>query len=118
MANDANERYTLYALPLTTDNIFVAAGHRFSRATPTPEPGYVLIYTNGEAPKGAEIIGEERASMLSVADMRWLCDNRVALIADELERHKDEVPTELAKTIEALETELQRKKQEISQRGE
>ena len=40
--------YRLYALPLTANNIRAAAQERFSRATPTPAPGYVLVYTDGE----------------------------------------------------------------------
>ena len=118
IANDAIQKYKLYALPLTTENIMAAANERFSRATPTPEPGYVLIYTNGEAPKGATEITEEHADLLSTADARWLMDTGAALAAEEIEKHKPEVLKGISESIEALEEELKRKKEEISQRGE
>lgn len=117
MANDA-KKYTLYALPLTAENIMAAANERFSRATPTPEPGYVLIYSNGDAPKDATEITAEHAELLSPADARWLLDSGAALAAEELEKHKPEVLKGLSDSIEALEAELQRRKDEISQRGE
>lgn len=113
MANDATEKYRLYALPLTNDNILIAAHERFSRATPTPEPGYVLIYTNGEKPDGAVCIDADHASLLTAADARWLLDSGAALAAEELEKHKPEVLKGLSESIEALEEELKRKKQEI-----
>ena len=115
MANDAKKKYALYALPLTAENIMAAAEERFSRATPTPEPGYVLIYTDGQQPKGSQTITAERADMLTAADARWLMDCAAALAAEELEKHKSEVLQGLSESVEALEAELHRKKEELSQ---
>ena len=114
MEKDAEKRYALYALPLTTDNIMLAANERFSRATPTPSPGYVLIYTNGEQPRGATEITAEHADLLSAADARFLMDCGAALAAEELEKHKPEVLKGLSETVEAREAELERKKKEIT----
>ena len=121
MAKDAKKAYKLYALPLTTENILIAAEERFSRATPTPEPGYVLIYTNGNKPEGAKEIKAEHAELLSPADARWLLDTGAALVAEEIEKHKPEILKglqELSESMEVLENELKKKKDEISQRGE
>ena len=115
MESDARKKYALYALPLTEDNIRTAADARFSRATPTPEPGYVLIYTDGKMPKGAQEITPERASMLTAADARFLLDSAAALAAEELEKHKTEALQGLSESVEALEAELKRKKEELSQ---
>lgn len=111
---NAEKKYALYALPLTTENIMLAANERFSRATPTPSPGYVLIYTSGEQPSGAAEITAEHADLLSAADARFLMDCGAALAAEELEKHKPEVLKGLSETVEALEAELERKKQEIT----
>lgn len=116
MEENAKKKYALYALPLTTQNILTAAGERFSRATPTPEPGYVLIYTCGEKPQGSQEITAERANMLSAADARWLLDSGAALAAEELEKHKKEALQGLSESVEALEAELQRKKEQLSNR--
>ena len=77
MANDAKQSYKLYALPLTTENILAAANERFSRATPTPEPGYVLIYSEGQKPEGStEITAEhENGTFRNVGKMRYRTEN-------------------------------------------
>lgn len=110
--------YRLYALPLTAENIGKAANERFSRATPTPEPGYVLIYTAADAPEGAAEITQERADLLTPADVRWLIDSKAAIIADELRKNETEVLKTMGEQVEALEHELRRKKDEITGKGE
>ena len=117
MANDAKQSYKLYALPLTTENILAAANERFSRATPTPEPGYVLIYSAGQKPEGSTEITAEHAELLSPADARWLLDSGAALAAEEIEKHKPEVLKGLSDSIEALENALKVKKEEIKNEG-
>ena len=110
--------YRLYALPLTSNNIKTAAQERFSRATPSPAPGYVLVYTDGEKPRGSEEITKERVNLLSPADERWLFDSNTALIAEQIELHKPDVMAGLSQSIEALETELRKRKKELESRGE
>ena len=110
--------YRLYAMPLTANNIRAAAQERFSRATPSPAPGYVLVYTDGEKPRGSEEITKERVDLLSPADERWLFDSNTALIAEQIELHKPEVMKGLSESIAALETELRKKKAELEARGE
>ena len=120
MADKTKKKYRLFALPLNAKNIEIAAQERFSRATPTPEPGYVLIYTDGTTPAGAEENTEERVNLLSQADEQWLFDSNAALIAQELERNHSEMMERLSNNIEALQEELYRKKQELlnQQQGE
>ena len=118
MANDAERKYALYAMPLTAENILAAANERFSRATPTPEPGYVLVYTDGDQPNGSREITAEQADLLTAADARWLMDCGAALSAEALEKHKTEIFKGLSEDLENLERELQRAKEKIEQRGE
>ena len=110
--------YKLYAMPLNAGNIEIAAKQRFSRATPAPAPGYVLIYTTGRKPAGSEEITEERVELLTQADKQWLFDSNAAIIAEEVEKHKPEMLTGLSEQIAALEAELRRRKTEIDTEGE
>ena len=118
MENHAKNTYRLYALSLTAENIEIASNERFSRATPKPEPGYVLIYTAGKAPAAAQEIGGERVKLLSQADAVWLLDSNAAIVAEEFEKNGKEVFQELSERVEALENELRRKKEEIDRKGE
>lgn len=117
MAEEGKKTYRLFALPLTISNIKIAADVRFSRATPTPEPGYVLIYTDDDRPNGAYEITENDANLLSAADKRWLFDSNAAIIAEEIELQKPDILRGLSERVEALETELKRKKEELSEKG-
>lgn len=110
--------YRLYALPMTGENIALAAGERFSRATPTPEPGYVLVYTDGNAPTKSVEVTADTASLLTPPDIRWLIDCGAAVAAEELEKHRPEVLRDMSEKIEALETELRKKKEELNRKGE
>ena len=109
---DAKKTYRLYALPLTAQNIGIAATERFSRATPTPEPGYVLIYTCGEQPQGATEIDESKSALLTQQDLRWLMDSGAAILAEEIEKNTHKVFSNLSESVERLEEELARAKQE------
>ncbi len=117
MDNDAKKAYKLFALPLTSENIALAAKERFSRATPAPEPGYVLIYTDGNAPENAAEITKDRAGLLTAADERWLIDSNAVLIADQLAANETEVLRGLSEKIEALDAELKKRKEEYERKG-
>ena len=109
--------YRLYALPLTAENIALAAKERFSRATPSPEPGYVLIYSETGTPIcGAVEITENEVSCLSGGDSRWLFDCNTAIIAEEIKRHEEEVVKDMAFRMEALESELRKRKEELDRK--
>lgn len=110
--------YKLYALPLLMHNVERAARYRYSRATPTPYPGYVLIYTDGDQPPGSQEITEDQKEMLTAEDARWLMDSRSAILFEELEAHLREMNKKLPDVIDALETELRRKKEETTNGGE
>lgn len=100
------KKYKLYALPLDAKSIEKAAKYRFSRATPNPAPGYVLIYADGRKPNDAVEITEKTASCLSPADVQWLIDSGAAILADEIEKNKPEVLKHLSESVETLENEL------------
>ena len=116
MADIEKTVYRLYAMPLNAQSIANAAQERFSRATPTPEPGYVLIYTAGSAPEMSQEITKENINRLSPADERWLFDSNAALIAEEIRRREPEILSGLSEKIEALEKELERKKKEFEEK--
>lgn len=118
MAEDAKKTYKLYALPLTAGNIGKAAEERFCRATPTPAPGYVLIYTDGNPAEHALRVTEEFAKLLTQADIRWLMDCNAAIFAEEVEKNRDEVMHSLSDSVEFLEAELKRRKEELETKGE
>ena len=109
--------YKLYALPLTLHNIEIAASERFSRATPMPEPGYVLVYKSDNPPDGAFEITADAVNLLSPADERWLFDCNTALIAEQIELHEPDMLMGMAETISALENELKKKKEEFEKKG-
>lgn len=119
MADVVEEKtvYRLFAMPLTSENITIASNERFSRATPFPAPGYVLIYTDAEKPDGAEEITKDRVELLSPADEQWLFDSNVALIAEEIELHKDDYFMRIGERIDALEDELKRQKGAMERKG-
>lgn len=104
------KKYRLYALPLNANSIEKASKYRFSRATPTPAPGYVLIYTDGRKPNESVEIKNKDAERLSSADARWLYDSNAAIVADEIEKQKPEVLKSLSDSVEALERELEKVK--------
>ena len=114
MAETEKKKYKLYALPLTNANIEVASNERFSRATPTPAPGYVLIYTDGKKPNGAKEITANNAELLATADKRWLFDSNAALIAEEIEANRPQIIKSLSESVEKLEHELKQKQQELA----
>lgn len=117
MADIEKTVYRLYALPLTLENIKVAAQKRFSRATPTPAPGYVLIYTEEEQPEGSKEITKDQINLLSPADEQWLFDSNAVLIAEQIEKKQPEILKGLADSIEALEAELKRQKEAFDMKG-
>lgn len=118
MNSDPKKTYEVYALPLTTENVSLASEYRFMRATASPAPGYVLVYTEQEPPEGSIHIDEDKAQMLTDTDWRWLMASRTELIAEALEEHASETLEDLSNTVAALERELQRKKRELEAEGE
>lgn len=108
--------YRLYAMPPTWDAILLATKERYARATPVPEPGYVLIYTDGEKPNGAQEITEDRRELLSDADRAWLLECGASILAEEAAKNKPMLDA-LSERIEALEKELKRRKEEL-EKGE
>lgn len=110
--------YRLYAMALTWESIYIAERERFSRATPTPEPGYVLIYTADKQPEGSRIITEQQRDLLTKADMTWLSECGATILAEEAAKNQTQLMESLSERITALEEELKRRKQEFEAKGE
>lgn len=114
---DGKITYRLYALPLTWESIYIAERERFSRATPTPEPGYVLIYTADKQPERSKAITEQQRELLTKADMTWLAECGATILAEEAARNQSKLMESLSERVTALEEELRRRKQEIKTKG-
>lgn len=110
--------YKLYAMPLSAKSMKEMAKARFSRATPFPDPGYILVYTDGEPPKDSAEITKEREELLSEADKTWLNDTNRTIIAEVVERHRPDILKSLSDRMSALEAELKRRKQEMMEKGD
>ena len=115
--SDAITTYRLYALPLTTESILTAMNERFSRATPKPEPGYVLIYTAGKQPDGSQQITEDNQTLLSSDDQTWLLESGAVILAEEAAKQQPILMQNLSERVEALEKELERRQREIERKG-
>lgn len=113
MPNDEMMPYHLYALSTDRRAVKVVARERFGRVTPY----YALIYTKADKPEGAIEISEAEAKKLSDEDERWLIDCAVAILAEEIEKHKPEIFDLLSDRINELESELKRRKEEIEHKG-
>ena len=110
----AKRTYRLYAMPPTWEAIEIAMSEKYSRVTPTPSPGYVLIYSDGDAPKGAQEITAEESERLTSADVKWLVECGANILAEEAAKETPYAMESISERIEALEAELKRKKQELS----
>ena len=105
--------YRLYALELTVDNAKKAADWRFSRVTIDPFPGYVLIYTDGEAPDEAIEITKSTIDRLSAQDEQWLRDCNIVILAEEAKKHESEIAASMGERIDALEKALEEQAQKV-----
>lgn len=109
--------YRLYALPTTLESVVIATQERFARATATPAPGYVLIYTDGPQPEGSHHITEEQKHLLTEADMRWLAECGATILLETAEQQEPDYMNELAERMAALEEALKQTKAELEQKG-
>lgn len=113
----AEKVYKLYALPATLESVVLATHEKYSRATVTPPPGYVLIYTDGESPKDAQQITEEHKYLLTEADTSWLLECGASILSEEAAKHASDLMQELSQRVEALESELKKRKEELERKG-
>ena len=117
MAESKKTIYRLYALPPTWKSVEKAENERFSRITPTPSPGYALIYTAGAQPKGSRRITKEREKLLTAADIQWLIECGATILAEEAAKQQTDFMQKLSERVDALEVELQRKHDELAEKG-
>lgn len=100
--DDTARKYRLFALPFAIESAKAATGQRFSRIS----SGYVLIYTDGEAPHNSAEITEEEVGRLTKQDARWLYDCNVALLAEETKAHEKEILASVKEQLDKLEEAL------------
>lgn len=107
------KKYRLFAMPATSESIATAINEKYSRATATPAPGYVLIYTNKTAPKNAKEISDDNLRLLTDADMQWLDECNAMILDAEAAKNQPKMLAMLSERVAALEAELERQKTEI-----
>lgn len=98
--------YHLYAMETTEENLNAVRDKRFYRIAPS----YILLYERGQRTSNYNEIGESELRYLSYADKRWLLDCNMAIIAEETEKHKDEIASRMGLMVERLEAALQAEK--------
>lgn len=109
----AKRTYRLYAMPPTWEAIEIAMSEKYSRVTPSPAPGYVLLYMDGKMPDGAQEITAEESERLTSADVKWLVECGAHILAEEITKEDSNAMANLSERIETLETELKKRKQEL-----
>ena len=113
MAKNSDKiKYVLYALELTEENIKAVQDKRFYRIT----PGYILLYERYQRTTNYNAIGDSELSYLSYADKRWLLDCNFAIIAEETEKHKEEIAAQMGLMLDRLEEAL-KEEQNAGQSG-
>ena len=100
--NDDKIKYVLYALKPTEENIKAVQDERFYRITTK----YILLYKRRLQTTNYNVIGENELSYLSEADKRWLLDCNFVIIAEETEKHKDEIAARMNLMLDKLEEAL------------
>lgn len=103
------KEYRLYALKVDRKSIEAAMRERFNRIT----PDYILVYTDGKQPEHSIIMEEDDSKRLNDADVRWLLDCNVVIIAEEMKRREPELSEKISERIDALEAALRAEKEKM-----
>lgn len=100
----------LYALAYSEESVKAAVQERFSRIS----DGYVLIYTDAEAPEKSAEIGKGDAWRLNERERDWLRECNLVIIAEALKRNEEKIAADMRRRMERLEEALrvEREKQE------
>ena len=101
--------YRLYAMAVSYKNIERAMQARFSRVT----PGYVMIYTDGEAPENSVEITGEDVKRLSKDDEAWLMSCSGRLLMDRLEAEGCHAAENLNSMIDRLAVALKEERRKL-----
>ena len=96
--------FRLWALPITSGNIVLAAKHEYARIGER-----ILIYSeNGRKPNGAyEITDEMSKTVLSDEETGWLLRCNLTIYERFIEEHKEEMNMGQRAFFDALERELE-----------
>lgn len=92
----------LYALPYNEKSVKVAMGERFSRIS----VGYVLLYTDAEAPEGSVEIGEADAHRLNTREREWLRECNFILLSEAVKANAEKIAEDMRERVERLELAL------------
>ena len=101
-----NEKYKLYALRSTEENIDALGKERFVRATAE----YLLWYTEEEKPDNAIEVGAE---YLTIPDIDWIRACNEILLIEQMWKQEKDIAAKMGARIEALETELKKQKESL-----
>lgn len=93
----------LQAFDLTAENITAAQKQRFYRICAK----YVLTYQCNTRKTLNNVVSEDELHYLSDADRRWLHDCNMAIIAEETEKHRDEMAARMGLMVDRLEQALE-----------
>lgn len=106
--------YRLYVLPTEPETIsYAEENERFYRITPR----YALIYTSGEIHlRHAEITSAE-IKRLSDADMSWLRDCNLALLAEAARENEGAIAQDMSNRLDRLEAALKTEAEKQAKEG-
>lgn len=91
--------YKLYALEANYDNVLVATQEKYYRIT----ADYILVYTNGEAPKNSVEFSDEDAVRLSDSEMQWLFGINLELLQEQIAKETPQIVERLSEYLSQLE---------------
>lgn len=107
MAENEKKNHRLYALPLARENVETAEKARFSRVTTR----YVLIYTDGEAPKNGVEIDKAEIARLSGDDLAWIADCNRTIVTETILRNEAEISKSIEDRLSRFEAALKAEKE-------
>lgn len=114
MAENQEKIYRLYALTITQESVEIAMMERFSRIA----PGYILIYTADEQPKGSIEINGEDVKRLTKADSDWIMICAATLLRERMEQNQTQSMENLSRMVDQLSAALAAEREKIKTGGE
>lgn len=101
----------LYALPYNEESVKTAMGERFSRIS----GGYVLIYTDANAPGGSAEIGESDAYRLNTREREWLRECNLVILSEAVKANGEKIAEDMRERVVQLETALREEKEKLEE---
>lgn len=102
MEKELKIAYKLYAVGVSVESMKEVSSERFCRITPF----YILVYTNGEAPKNSIEMKQSDTHRLSEQDEQWLRDCNLVILAEQAKLHEAEIAADIQQRLDRLEEAL------------